>query len=243
MQVSWFIDKIANEFNGSEAMLFSDCCYSGGMVELARACTDTRVSFGALSTTGCCNLGYSGWRFLDVLARAWAGDVAMDFDETGTISFIELCFFAERYMAFVAEGKPLYASTKSFNEDLILAKTDRPAKDGIGMFVEAREGKSWYKAEVIDAKENGSNDPEEFLVHFTDKSRYAKQAWVAVDDIREYDFQEYEVGTRVEIRNADGQWLPGKVIDTFEHMHECSYDGKSAAYNEWMSPSRIRPQQ
>jgi hypothetical protein len=202
--------------------------------------TKTPISFGALSTTGSCNLAYSGWRFTDVLLRAWSGDVAMDVDETGTISFDELCVFAERYMAFVAEGKPLYASIGRFNGELVLSKTDRPAKEGIGALVEAREGKSWFKAEVVDVKFDGSGDPKLLRVHFTDKSRYSKRAWVSPEDIREYAYKTYKIGAKVEIRNAAGEWLPGKVIDAFEHMHECSYDGKSVLHHEWMSPSRIR---
>jgi hypothetical protein len=165
----------------------------------------------------------------------------MDVDASGDVSFLELCVFAERYMAFVAEGKPLYASTGRFDSDLVLADTDRPAKEGVGMLVEAREGKSWYKAEIIDVRFNKRDEPSELRVHFTDKSRYSKRAWVSPDDIREYEYPTYEVGTRVQIRNADGEWLPGRVIDTFEHMHECSYEGKTELYNEWMSPSRIRP--
>lgn len=241
MPIGWFVGKIEARFAGRQAMLFSDCCFSGGLVELAKVRTKTPISFGALSTTGSCNLGYSGWRFTDVLIRAWRGDVAMDVDASGDVSFLELCVFAERYMAFVAEGKPLYASTGRFDSELVLADTDRPAKEGVGMLVEAREGKSWYKAEIIDVRFNKRDEPSELRVHFTDKSRYSKRAWVSPDDIREYEYRTYEVGTRVHIRNADGEWLPGRVIDTFEHMHECSYEGKTELYNEWMSPSRIRP--
>jgi hypothetical protein len=241
MPIGWFVGKMEAKFQGMQALLFSDCCFSGGLVQLAETRTETDISFGALSTTGSCNLGYSGWRFTDLLIRAWSGDVAMDFNETGTVSFAELCVFAERYMAFVAEGKPLYASTGRFNGGLILSKTDRPAKHGIGALVEARDGKSWFKAEIIDVKFDKNDAPVQFRVHFTDKSRYAKRAWVSPEDIREYEYTTYKIGTKVEIRNADGEWLLGKVIDAFEHMHECSYDGKTALYNEWMSPSRIRP--
>ena len=241
MSIGWFVGNIEARFEGTQAMLFSDCCFSGGLVQLAETRTKTHISFGALSTTGSCNLGYSGWRFTDLLMRAWSGDVAMDFDDSGTVTFAELCVFAERYMAFVAEGKPLYASTGSFDSGLVLSKTDRPAKEGIGLLLEAREGESWFKAEVVDVKPGTRSAPARFRVHFTDKSRYSKRAWVSADDLREYEYATYKIGARVEIRNADGEWLPGTVIDAFKNMHECRYDGKSALYNEWMSPSRIRP--
>lgn len=240
MQVGWFMGKIEAKFAGSQAMLFSDCCFSGGLVELAEARTESDISFGTLSTTGSCNLAYSGWRFTDLLKRAWSGDVAMDADDSGHISFGELCAFAERYMAFVAEGKPLYASTGDFDDELMLSKTSRPAKEGIGALVEALDGDTWYKAEVVDVKFNQDDEPTALRVYFTDKSRYAKRAWLDPDQVRDYEYPTYKIGAKVDIRNAAGEWLPGHVIDAFENMHECSYDGKTALYNEWMSPSRIR---
>lgn len=234
--IGWFVGNIEALFRGSQVMLFSDCCFSGGMVDLAKARGPKagHISYGALSTTGSCNLGYSGWRFTDVLLRAWAGDVAMDFNKSGTIDFLELCLFAESYMAFVAEGKPLYATTGSFDGTLVLSKTDRAAKKGIGMLIEAKEGASWYKAEVIDVKDDAVR------VHFTDKKRYAKKAWLPYTDIRDYEHPTYKVGTRVEVCTREGEWVPGKVIEVFENMHECSIDGRDSLHHEWMSPSRIR---
>jgi len=238
--IEWLINKIETHFHGSQAMLFSDCCYSGGFVDMIESRTDSHISFGALSTTGACNLAYSGWRFNDLLIRAWSGDVAMDADASHSVSFSELCTFAESYMAFVAEGKPLYATTGTFNDELVLSKTDRPAKEGIGNLVEAKNGDQWDKAEVVDVEANENDEPSKMRVHFTDKRLYSKRAWVPVSQVREYKYPTYRVGAKVEIQNADEEWLPGRVIDAFQNMHECSYDGKSERYNEWMSPERIR---
>ena len=240
MSIGWFVGKIEKEFKGPRAMLFSDCCFSGGLVDLVKARPAGRTSIGALSTTGSHNLGYSGWRFTDLLIRAWQGDVAMDADESGSVEFLELCVFAESYMAFVAEGKPLYAVTGNFPPGLVLAKVDREAKEGIGFRVEAKEGDTWYKAEIVDLETNDDGEPKRLQVHFTDKNRYDKVMWLAPEKIREFTFTEYEKGTEVEIRDATGKWVPGTVIDSFESMHECHYEGKSTAYDEWMSPSRIR---
>ena len=238
--INWLINKIESHFHGSQAILFSDCCYSGGFVDLIESRTKSHISFGALSTTGSCNLAYSGWRFNDLLIRAWSGDVAMDTDSSKSVSFSELCAFAESYMAFVAEGKPLYATTGSFDDELVLSRTDRPAKEGIGNLVEAKNGDQWDKAEVVDVEMDENDEPSKMRVHFTDKSLYTKRIWVPVSQVREYEYPTYKVGAKVQIQNAAEEWLPGRVIDVFQNMHECSYDGKSELYNEWMSPARIR---
>lgn len=234
--IGWFIGNIEASFKGKQVMLFSDCCYSGGMVNLAkgRGPDKTDISYAALSTTGSANLGYSGWRFTDVLYRAWTGDPAMDADRSGTVDFHELCVFAERYMAFVAEGKPLYATTGSFDTSLVLSETSREAKPGIGERLLVNDGGTWFKAEVTNVK-NG-----QLRVHFTDKSRYDRYAWVDRSETRKFSYPTYKIGTRVQIRNTAGKWCSGVVIDAFENMHECHFDGKSDFYDEWMSPSRIR---
>ena len=238
--IGWFVGTIEGRFAGPRALLFSDCCYSGGLVDLAEARPVGHTGFGVLSTTGSHNVGYSGWRFTDVLIRAWSGDVAIDADGSGTIDFAELCRYAERYMAFAAEGKPLYATTGSFDPDLVLAKSDRPSKPGIGLLIEARQDGQWFKAEVVDVEADKNGNPARVRVHFTDKDRYAKFAWLPAGETREYKYPKYKVGTRVEIRNSAGEWVPGRVLDSFQAMHECRYDGKSAFYDEWMSPGRIR---
>ena len=237
--IGWFVGKIEKHFLGTAAMIFSDCCYSGGMVNLVKDLPPGRTAFGALSTTGSHNVGYSGWRFTDVLMRAWKGDRAMDADHSGTIDFGELCGFAERYMAFVAEGKPLHALNGSFPPDLVLAKTALRSKDGVGRLIEARDGKDWFKGEVVDVK----NDPagtQRFLIHFTDKNRYARLLWVGKSEVRTYEFHRFSAGAKVEIRDPSGAWVPGNVIGSFENMHECHYAGKTAFSDEWIPPGRIR---
>lgn len=197
------------------------------------------IQFGALSTTGAHNVGYSGWRFTDLLIRAWSGDVAMDLDDSKTVDFGELCRFAEKQMAFVAEGKPLFVTRNAFDSGLVLADVDRPAKKLIGYRLEAKEEGKWFKAEVVDVKLR-DDVVEELRVHFTDKSRYQKYAWLKLSDVRDYEYPTYQVGASVQIRDGKGNWVPGKVLAVFDSMHECRYEGKSPAYDEWMSPGRIR---
>jgi len=237
--IGWFMGKIEKNFLGSAAMIFSDCCYSGGMVNLVKCLPPGRTAFGALSTTGSQNVAYSGWRFTDLLMRAWKGDRAMDEDHSCTIDFGELCRFAERYMAFVAEGRPLYTFTGNFPRDLVLAKTSLKSKDGAGRFLEAKDGTDWFKGEVVDVKTDPSG-ASQFLIHFTDKRRYARFLWVGEPELRPFKFPRFSVGTRVEIRDPSGKWVPGNVISSFEQLHECHYAGKSPLLDEWISPSRIK---
>lgn len=238
--LGWTVGTIEGAFKGSKALLFSDCCYSGGLVELIASRPPSPIAFGALSTTGSHNVGYSGWRFTDVLIRAWRGDAAFDKDQSNTIDFDELCRFAERYMAFVAEGKPLYAITSSFDSKLVLSSAERPWKKYLGGLIEVKESEKWYKAEVIDVERNEEDRISRIQVHFTDKNRYQKKSWVTPDEIRDYEYPTYHVGAEVEIRDRSGKWSPGKVLAVFDSMHECRFEGKSSAYDEWMSPGRIR---
>ena len=94
--------------------MFADCCYSGGIVELAQQ-RKTSIAYACLSSTYSHNVGFSGWRFLDCLLRGFSGAPVVDLDGDGHIELDELANFSEKHMAFVAEGKPMFATTNGFD--------------------------------------------------------------------------------------------------------------------------------
>ncbi len=73
LPMTWAFDAIERHFKGSQALLFADCCYSGGLVELARK-RDTKIAYGCLSSTYCHQTASSGWRFLQCLIRGLEGN-------------------------------------------------------------------------------------------------------------------------------------------------------------------------
>ncbi len=190
-------------------------------------------------------MAWSGWRFLDALARGFAGRGVVDVNRDGAVSFQDLAAFTARHMAFVAEGKPTVVTTPGLPASLELARVETPAAPRVGEYLEvewpapppgAPRGRGrFYAAEVIDAR------PDQLRVHYTANTKTTSDEWVGLDLVRPAAPRTYAVGEAVEIASSAKAWYPGKVKARFESLYLCSYDGWSPAYDEWFGPSRMRP--
>jgi hypothetical protein len=135
----------------------------------------------------------------------------------------------------VAEGRPMFTTTNGFNAKLVLADAKGKKKDRqIGQYVEAWYKDEWHKAEIVDVK------PGNFMVHHTERgSTYRK--WVPVNQVRPFRFNHFQKDARVQVQGASSEkWSPATVMGSWESMHLCRFDDSSAAYDEWVGPSRIR---
>jgi hypothetical protein len=229
----WVFETIEKEFKGSAAMLFPDCCYSGGMVDLLPR--SSRVAYAVLSSTHAHNLAWSGWRFIDCLIRGFTGDPRLDREQNGRVNWDELCRFTARQMALVAEGKPMFAASGAFDPRLELATVSKPLSDPqIGQMVEAQWDGEWYNAEILEVR--GA----EYKIHYTDYTSGSDE-WVTMARIRSLSFERFWLGAPVEIQDTSGpKWYPARVLETWENLHFCRYDDYGPEYDEWIGPSRIR---
>lgn len=86
---TWALDAIERDFQRKHALLFTDCCCSGGIVELA-ATRKAPIAYACLSSTSGHQTAWSGWRFIQCLNRALAGDPVVDLNSDGQIVLDEL---------------------------------------------------------------------------------------------------------------------------------------------------------
>lgn len=232
----WAFDAIEHDFEGSRAIMFADCCYSGGIGEIA-AKRDTHIAYACISSAFCHNVAYSGWRFIDCMLRGFSGAPVVDPDGTGHVDLSDLARYMAGHMAFVAEGKSSFVTTGDFDRHLVLANTAGKKSDTrVGEYVEARDhdGK-WYKAEIVDVR--GA----QLHVKGTDQHS-SMDRWVPTGDVRAFKFKHFDVGARVSVESS-GKWYPATVLERWESLHLIHYDGYSAAYDEWVGPSRIAEQE
>ncbi|MFO0750594.1 MAG: caspase family protein [Myxococcota bacterium] len=232
--VGWFVDRIDDAFRGDRALLFSDACYSGGLVE--HAAGPHRVSYAALSSTGPHNLAHSGWRFLDVILRALGGRTEIDLDQDGTIVWRELATFAAHHMAFIADGKPNAIATGALSGDLVLARgVPAKADPRVGLHRDVVTADGSYPAEVLAAR------GDEVFVHPTAGVTHERDAWVPASQLRARAVPGYAAGDAVEVwYHGTGKWYPATVLGTFDHLTLAHYDGYADAWDEWFAPEVIR---
>ena len=133
----WFFDEIEKDYRGARAFLMADCCFSGGIVELAQK-RKTSIAYACLSSTYSQQTAWSGWRFAQCLMRGFEGNPVVDLNGDGHVDLTELADYSAHYMAFAAEGKPMFTTTNGFSPRLQLANTKGKKKEHVGELVEAR---------------------------------------------------------------------------------------------------------
>lgn len=232
---AWAFEAIEKEFKGSEALLFPDTCYSGGMVEMLAQRPQKRIAYAGLSSTHAHNIAWNGWSFVDCLIRSLTGDARMDVGRDGQVDWDDLCRFTERRMAFLADGRPVFATSNGFNPHLWLSDVSEPLSDPqVGQYVQVFWENEWYNAEILETRS------EKCKIRYAD-SDASDDEWVTAKRMRGVNFERFWNGAAVEIRSsADDEWYPGRVLESWESLHYCSYDDYGPEYDEWFGPSRIR---
>ncbi|MFO0548955.1 MAG: caspase family protein [Polyangiaceae bacterium] len=234
LPMEWAIDAIEASFKGDRAMLFSDSCYSGGLVELVQQ-RGHRVSYAVLSSAGSHDVAWSGWRFIDVLIRGLEGQSMLDLDQDGQILWSELTTYAEHHMAFVASGKPAFTRVGAAMPDFVLTRgVPKKTDPRVGLYREALIDGSWERVEIL------AVDRERLFVHPTSGVTHEADAWVHASSLREVTPPRYAKGAAVEVE-YDSKWFPATVLDSFDELTFAHYEGYSSAWDEWFSPDEIRP--
>jgi hypothetical protein len=235
LPVAWAFETIEKEFKGSQALLFPDCCYSGGMVEMLAQRPHKQIAYAALSSTHAHNIAWNGWSFIDCLIRSMTGDARMDLGRDGYIDWGDLCQFTERHMAFLSDGKPIFATCNGFDPHLRFSEVAEPLADPqIGQYVQVLWENEWYNAEILETR------GEKYKIRYVD-SDASSDEWVTEKRMRGVTFVRFWVGAPVEMRSsADDEWYPGRVLQAWESLHFCQYDEYGPEYDEWFGPSRIR---
>ena len=234
LSFAWAFDTIERDFRGSHAILSADCCYSGGIADLA-AKRKTPIAYACLSSTYDHQIAWSGWRFIQCLNRGLAGDPVVDLNGDRQITLDELAAYTAHYMAFAAEGKPIFKTTGGFDPKLRLATTATQKSPRAGELLEARSGYRWAKAEILDSQ------AERCKIHFTRDTKTNGDGWVAAKTLRPFEFERFAVGATVNVQDDDDAWHPAQVLERFESLHRCRYKSRSSVPDEWFGPSRIRP--
>jgi hypothetical protein len=238
LPMTWAFDAIERDFKGSQALLFADCCYSGGLIELARK-RRTHIAYGCLSSTYAHQTASSGWRFIQCLIRGLEGSPVVARPDREEIDLADLAHYTGHYMAFCAEGKPTFVTTGGLSPHLGLTRVTGHKKDPqVGRLLEVKSRKGWWPAEVIDVQ------GKELKIHFTEDTRTKNDRWVGHDATRPYAPPHFKVGAKVEVQSTCGQycdkWVPATVVEAEDGLYFCRPIGLPAAYDGWFGPSGIR---
>src|SRR5262249_10136987 len=150
-------------------------CCSGGLLVEARK-RKSPLAYACLTSVFAHNGSTGAWTFTKGLIKGFRGDPMVDLDGDGVVTLDELHRSVEAEMAFVEEKKPAYQTFNGFDGSLQLAAAGKKSHPDVGKFVEARQDGQWYRAQVVDFKDN------KFKVFYFE---YDEREWVGPNRIRD----------------------------------------------------------
>jgi len=225
---------IAKSFAGGKVLLFADCCYSGGLLEVAKSLEKKGFEAAAVTSAEASNLSSGNWTFSQSLIDAIDGDGMTDHDKSGTISLGELGEEVRQAMKN-RERQRMGAEYGRLSPRFVLASDNpkRPSAPGADReYVRAKRGETWSVARVVGAK--GDDLTVEFY-DYSDKSRLdVKRA-----ETQPIEWKNYKAAEKIEVL-WEKKWWPAEVQKTDGDFHFITYTGFEHYWDEWVLSDRIQ---
>lgn len=225
------LDTIVAGFKGSQVLLTADCCHSGGLAEEASRHAG-KISFGTLTSARSSATSTGNWTFTQCLTDLYSGNPAMDLDHDGAITFTEAGQGADLRMAFRENQRSTTAVAGKFPGDLVLATASGPASKVVYGGLEGRDKGEWYKANILSGRDG------KYFVTWPGYDS-SNDSWLTPENLRPAGKKMFADGTKVEILWGK-DWYAGKVVRTELGLLLVSYEGYTAADNEWVPVDRVR---
>lgn len=235
--VARIFDVIEKNFVGTRVILTSDCCHSGGFVEVAkkRVKASEKISYAAITSAHVSSKSTGAWTYTECLLAMLTGDPLLDADNDKKISFGEVASHLEREMAFGEEQLSCSMTSGTFSKATVFAATGKAGKVGVGKRLEATDKGKWYRAKVLDSREG------EYFVHWVGFAK-SFDSWVKIKETRKYEPKAtYKTGQIVSVEWGN-RWYKAKIIKTHLGLHYVHYEGFTKTDDEWVPKKRIKPE-
>ncbi len=240
------VDDLAprlSKLQGARVLLLADCCYSGGLADVAKKIaatgSDGREAL-AITSAEASNTSTVNWTYTQTVIDALSGRSLLDLDADGTITLDELssevklalkCREGQR-SGFASYGVPsslILAETKSCTG---CGKSEPKTPHARGSYVSVKRDGAWVPARVntVDAKGMLS-------VAFYDYSHETVVS-VAKADAKALEFPTHAVGTSLDVVWGGKTW-EAKVLAVDDGFEYITYPGWPSNWDEWITSKRV----
>lgn len=227
----WAVEAIERSFRGDRALLTTDTCYSGGMLEVVRKQARPRVSYACLSSMDAHSSGSNVWRFMRWLMRGFSGDPRADLDGDGQVRLDELARATRHELAYLRGTSPLFLTTGQFDPRMALAPAGAPVP-GAGRLVVVGGARA-----AVEREEGGRVQVR--------RGADDRVVWVPRERVADAPAPaRHAAGERVWIESTccpSEVWRPATVLDAWEGLAQCRPEGFDARYDEWVDDQRLLP--
>jgi hypothetical protein len=231
-------DLLVAHFKGSRVLLMADCCYSGGLAEVAKHLEKAGIQAASLTSADTATISTGNWTFTQTLLDGLNGDPLADANGDGVITLDELA--GEVSGAMKAREKQRYGyALHRLAGDFKLVATDRSRKPhappegdfALKEYVQGKDARGTRVGRIVDYAEGN------YVVEFYDYSdkRLVNLPAANLSKIR---FKTYKVGEQLKVL-WQGQLYDAKVLDVAGDFHLITYPGWSHSWDEWVLSTQM----
>ena len=238
--------KLKENFHGSQALIFADCCHSGSIGNALRK-RSGEFSFGMVTSASQDESSTSNWTFSQALLDAFNGHKFVDENADGKISFTDFAKYVTQEMKQIDNQVAGVASGNGFSqENFCFGKVQFP-DETIPRLVEVRWNAKWWKAKLLEIREGEARIRWAQIGYDTPED----DEWFNLIKLREINGKplnglapatarsEFNVGDSVQVlwRN---EFYPAHVLTRKDNLYFIHYDGYGDNWDEWVDLSSMK---
>jgi len=228
------LKKQLKKFEGARVLLLADCCYSGGLRDVAKALDEDGIEAISLTSAEASNLSTENWTFSQTLIDGLRGARLADRDGDGWVTMGEMADEVGDAMKFREKQRSGFFGADDAR-DLRIAKVSgkspRGKSDRVGSYVQARHDRGWLTARVLSESDDGAK------VRFYFYSD-AEDVRVKSKDMRAITFRRFDQGAELRVFWGGKLW-DAKVLRREGDFHRITYPGWPSYWDEWVMSDRI----
>jgi len=228
------LEKRLKKFEGARVFLLADCCYSGGLRDVAAALDKQGIEAVSLTSAEASNLSTENWTFSQTIIDGLRGASLADHNRDGWVTVKEMADEVGDAMKFRENQRSGFFSSDGAG-DLRIAKVSeerRPDESKrVGSYVRARHDRGWLTARVLSESDGRAK------VRFYFYSD-AEDVRVKSKDMQAISFQRFDQGAELRVFWGGKLW-DAKVLRRDGDFHRITYPGWPSYWDEWVMSDRI----
>ncbi len=226
-------DILIKNFKGKKALLFADCCYSGGLNTVADKLEKSKISTLVLTSVVKDNTSTGEWTFTESLNDIFSGILTGTFSVTKVDSKTAGNYVLNNMKN--ADEQPANSyQTATFPAVFNFSTYDATKSIKCTQkYMEAVSENEWYKVEILSATKS------QYKIHYLGW----EDTWdetVSADKLREITFKTYKVGTKVQVLADDEVYYPATIMKVDGVFHFVHYDDYDTEWDEWVTSASIK---
>ena len=239
------VTALGDTFKGERVVLLADCCYSGGLTEVAQKLAKKGKQVLALTSAAASNASTGNWTYSQTIIDGLRGALFADVDGDGQITVYDLkdevsraMRYGERqrfgYAIFGLDEKLFINEAKDHGPKELIATWAKDRKYRPGDYLRVQE-KADGRFVVARLMPGGTKEKVAVRVYEYNKNRHIL---IGKEQVEAITAKSYPKGSLIRVIWGSKEW-DAKVLAVQDGFHWITYPGWEAYWNEWVMDDRI----